>query len=65
MVPVFLISVGESNVSVEVSAKTLCGMSSPVVNAVVESSTTKRITFRWDPPVNYNGNISYEVNTIV
>jgi hypothetical protein len=49
---------GESNVSIELTSKTLCGIPSPVVNATIGNKTSNSLTFHWDDPTHYNGDIS-------
>lgn len=47
---------------------TLCGTPEVVTSVSVTDITASGMTFRWAPPMNYNGNINnaqYEVSTLV
>lgn len=46
---------------------TLCGIPETVTDVAVDNITFENMTFRWNPPVNYNGNISnalYQVSFV-
>lgn len=50
--------------SSQVRSKTICGTPGPVVNVTVCGVTFDSMTFEWDHPANYNGditNVEYKV----